>query len=461
VPSRKQITAEKLEKLGARRLAELLEAHGDADPVLRKKLQLVLAAAEGVTKLTAQIDKRIRALGRGKSFIDWEKRKPLATELAALRTAIAEDVAPADARAAAERMLAFVNISDTLFERIGNGSGMISEIFAVAVEDLGRLWAGVADRDPVAMARVALDVFENNDYGAKDGIITALGDAMGAAGQAELKRLVEAKLGALPRPTADDWSAGYARRRLAYALLELADLRGNVDAFIAACRRGDLEDVRTTDIARRLLAAGRADEALRRLEGSSERRIVDPFEIVDLKIAALEQLGRPADAQAARWTYFTETLSARHLRDYLKRLPDFDDFEAQEKAVSLALSHRDVHRALTFLVELPDLPVAERLVRERLAELDGQDYVSLSPAADKLAGKFPIAATLLYRRMAESILKRASANQYGYAVRDVRNCESLAGQLPADADIENHATFMVRLRHEHGRKWKFWELLGA
>jgi hypothetical protein len=61
--------------------------------------------------------------------------------------------------------------------------------------------------------------------------------------------------------------------------------------------------------------------------------------------------------------------------------------------------------------------------------------------------------------MIESILDRASANQYGYAVRDVRNYESLAGQLPEDAGIEGHDAFMARLRKEHGRKSKFWELV--
>ena len=83
----------------------------------------------------------------------------------------------------------------------------------------------------------------------------------------------------------------------------------------------------------------------------------------------------------------------------------------------------------------------------------------MGAAAEALAGKHPVAATLLYRRMIESILGRASANQYGYAVRDVRNCESLAGQLPEDAGIEGHDAFMARLRKEHGRKSKFWELV--
>jgi hypothetical protein len=68
-------------------------------------------------------------------------------------------------------------------------------------------------------------------------------------------------------------------------------------------------------------------------------------------------------------------------------------------------------------------------------------------------------ATLLYWLIIESTLGRASASQYGYAVRDVRNCESLASQLPQDAGIEGHDAFMARLRKEHGRKTKFWELV--
>ncbi|WP_425501052.1 DUF6880 family protein [Skermanella pratensis] len=75
---------------------------------------------------------------------------------------------------------------------------------------------------------------------------------------------------------------------------------------------------------------------------------------------------------------------------------------------------------------------AAQFVRERLEGFDGRDYVTLGAAAGALTSKHPVSATLLYHLMIESILNRASANQYSYAVRDVRNCESLAGQLPED-----------------------------
>ena len=66
----KEITADKLEALGARRLAELLAELFTADPVVRKAAKLALAAGQSPAKLLAEIDKRIRTIARSKTFID-------------------------------------------------------------------------------------------------------------------------------------------------------------------------------------------------------------------------------------------------------------------------------------------------------------------------------------------------------------------------------------------------------
>ncbi len=60
--------------------------------------------------------------------------------------------------------------------------------------------------------------------------------------------------------------------------------------------------------------------------------------------------------------------------------------------------------------------------------------------------------------MVASILDRASANQYGYAVRYLKESESLS---PDASRIEGHDLFILRLRRDHGRKWKFWGLYDA
>ena len=83
----------------------------------------------------------------------------------------------------------------------------------------------------------------------------------------------------------------------------------------------------------------------------------------------MEALGLNVEAQAFRWQCFERTLSIAHLRNYLKRLPDFEDLEAEESAMSHALKSSNVHQALAFLVFWPALDKAATLVTKRASEL--------------------------------------------------------------------------------------------
>src|SRR6185437_6960393 len=79
------------------------------------------------------------------------------------------------------------------------------------------------------------------------------------------------------------------------------------------------------------------------------------FEWEDARIEVLEALGRKDKAQAARRSCFERSLSAPHLRDYLKRLPNFDDFEAEQRALDHAERSDSLLQAVWFLVSWPSL----------------------------------------------------------------------------------------------------------
>jgi len=202
-----------------------------------------------------------------------------------------------------------------------------------------------------------LNLLRSNDYGVKDGIVSSLGTAMGAEGRARLKAMLQEALAAAPKPRSRDWSFDDRSYALAQALAELADVEEDVDAFIAAVRVIGSEAGYAVEIAKRLLKAGRAQEALDWLGKVRVRhnRDLDDMlyhggwikdEVTDLRIAALDALGRKDGAQQVRWTGFTETLDVDHLRDHLKRLPDFEDFEAEERAKEIARRFAHPHRAL-------------------------------------------------------------------------------------------------------------------
>jgi hypothetical protein len=147
------------------------------------------------------------------------------------------------------------------------------------------------------------------------------------------------------------------------------------------------------------------------------------------------------------------------LRAYLKRLPDFEDLEAEERAMSYALKSSNVHQALAFLVSWPALDKAAALVTQRSSELNGDHYEILSPAADSLAAKYPLAATLLLRAMIDFSLKAGRATRYRHAARHLAECASLALAVGDFGTVEPHEGYNNRLKQEHGRKTSFWALV--
>jgi hypothetical protein len=122
---RTRITTESLETMGAPALASLLVDHAKVDQVLRRKLQLLLASKEGSGKLVAEIEKRIRTIGRSKSHIGWERTKDIVQELDHLRETIAGQLASQDRMEAVERMWGFIGIADDVLERTGDNYGTI------------------------------------------------------------------------------------------------------------------------------------------------------------------------------------------------------------------------------------------------------------------------------------------------------------------------------------------------
>jgi len=454
------LSVDTLEQLGARQLAELLMTQAQSDPAFARSLRLVLAGTDGAGHLAAEVEKRLRTIQRSRGFIEWDKVRPLVRELEGLRETIAGPLAQADPRAAAAQMRLLLELAEGVFERSDDSSGSLGDVFREAGADLGRLWALLPGRDPVSLAAELLALLDADDYSTTVGLLAASGPALGPDGRAELRRLLQARLASLPGGGGrgrDDFEDQCGRFMVSLRLRELSDLEGDVDAYIAATEAGGRSENFAGDIAERLIACGRPAEALEWLDRAAVRH--DEGRQIELRLAALDALGRKANAQDLRWTTFQRFLSTEHLRGYLRGLPDFDDVEAEEQAITHALAHPDRDLALTFLVAWPNLKAADQLVRDHHDELDGRQYFRLRPAAESLAEKYPAAATLLYRALAEDVLRRASSRQYQYAVRDVKACAGLAAFLPNEVSLETHEAFMARLRREHPRKTGFWSLL--
>ena len=475
--SKSTLNAKNLEALGAERLVQLLIEISIGDAAAKRKLRLALAGADGPKEAAREIAKRLTSIARARTFVNWQNRKPLVKDLETQRSAIMEQIALYDPREALGLLWRFMGLATPVFERCDDSSGTVIGIFHQACADLGEV-AKATGPEPEALARQVLDALQDNGFGQYDGLIATIAPALGPEGVAHMKQLVE-ELGRtpVPVPPKSEWQAvgwGSGGTRYAHemegrsrqstvemALKHIADVQGDVDGFIAQYDPKTRKAPKiAAEIAQRLLTSGRAGDALGFIERAevNEARWIPP-EWQDARLAVLEALDRTDEAQAFRWECFERELSGEHLRAYLKRLPDFDDIDAEERALAHAAAHPELLTALAFFLNWPSLAHAARLLIDRQDEVDGDHYEFLAPAAETLAEKHPLAATVALRAMIDFTLNEARQKRYGYAAQHLATCADLAGRIEDFGTVEPLNSYVARLKKEHGKKSGFWTRL--
>lgn len=448
----KKLTSKDLEALGGERLAELLMELAQEDAATRRRLRYALAQTRGADELVREVRKRLAAMRRARSSVDWQRAKQLAGDLEQQRALIVDKIGPEDPATALELAWRFMDLAEPVFERCDDSNGWVGSVFSAMVEDLGRI-ASAAQPDVAGLAEQVAEATSRNDYGQYDRLVPALAPALGATGLARLKEQFSARLAAC--------SDRLQRAPVRSLLMDVADAQGDADAY-AALHDDELRRMPrlAAAIARRFLVAGRPADALAALEqAETETRGRWPdFEWEDARIDALGALGRHDEAQALRWSCFERSLSARHLRDYLKRLPPVEQLDVEERSMAVAQEHASVLEALQFLVSWPALPEAATLVTRRAVELDGNHYHLLGSAAEALMARYPLAASLALRAMIDDSLEHGRSTRYRHAARHLATCAALAAGTVDWHGFESHEDYLARLRDRHKRKVSFWSL---
>src|SRR5690349_9236633 len=263
--SKKTVTLHNLEALGGERLAEIVVDLAEADAEVKRRLRLELAAQVGGDSIAAEIGKRITALRRARSFVDWQKRRDFVKDLDLQRAMIVDRVAQTHSDLALDLMWRFMELAEPVINRVDDSNGSVGDVFQSACEDLGVI-AGKARPDPVGLADQVFTALSANDYGVFDGLVTAMMPALGDAGTAHLKNRLAQALADRPRKAGDrDLHASVVRS----ALQDIADGQTDVDAYIALVPVQDRSRPQMgAEIGGRLLAAGRTIEALAAVENA-------------------------------------------------------------------------------------------------------------------------------------------------------------------------------------------------
>ena len=412
VASLKKVTPENLAALGAERLAEILADAAQARPELKRRLRMELAAEHGADHLGPEIDRRLTRLETSKGRVSWRQRPTFVRDLEGLRGLIAERLAELDREGALARLWRLLGLARRLRLRVKDKDGQLGEVFERAAGDVGRL--SRADEAP-------------------DGLVEAM-----AAAPADWITWLPALLAEAPDGLADAALRRLSARAGATAawlplIRALADAAGDASAYGATFTEAALKTPSVAaEVAQRLLAAGEVEAAGRLLSAAGPGKGKTPrwlpgktaaepdFEWESAWIDWLEASGQGPAAQEARWAAFERTLSAERARAFTRRLPDFEDVEAEHRAFALAAGHADFARGLALLMDWPALPEAARMIEARADDIEVDD-VSAQAWAAKLRQRYPAAAHTLLRRAAAAAFRR----------RDFATCDRLTSEAEA------------------------------
>ncbi len=395
VASLKKVNAENLAGLGLERLASILVAVAESRPDVKRRLRMELAAAQGPDHLAVEIDRRLASLQTSRSKVSWRQRPTFVRDLDALRVLIAERLAVLDAAGALDRLWQFMDLARRLGSRLRDKDGEMAAVFARAAADIGRL---IGEGHDAGHAQALADAAVREPMRWSDWLPIVLESSPPAFAEAAL-RLMSQRPGATPA-----WVPIIRR---------LADAAGNVDAFRSTFPAAALRlPAAAAEVGRRLLAAGRTEEAgavLKAARTAAGKTAEPDFDWETVWIDYLDQAGEPAQAQAARWASFERTLSVARAKAFTQRLGDFDDVEAEGRAFDHAAGHPDPRLGLQFLMDWPALPEAARMVQTR-----AEDLILPADLAEYWAGRLrarhsEAARTLLLKAAAAALRQRQMA----------------------------------------------------
>ncbi|HEY2659797.1 MAG TPA: hypothetical protein VGI79_08760 [Caulobacteraceae bacterium] len=438
--SRKTVTTANLVALGAERLATILMETAEDEAGLKRRLRMELAGEVGADHLAAELNKRLVAIEVRRSRVHWRKYAAFARDLDLLRGMISGRLAQLDPKLALEFLWRFLALTEALFRWVDDGRGHVETVFRAAVADIGAL-AHVAKPDNTALAERVAAVLEDDDERVLDGLVAAVLPTLEPAGVGALRAKLSTALRGRPRPNP----------ALRAAVQMLADAEGDVEAYMATFSAAEVsQPLAGAQIARRLLKAGRTEDALAALSRSEppkSGRVLLPgvHDWEDVFLDALEADGQVDLAQELRWAAFEKRLAADRLRAFLKRLPDFDDIQAEDRALAYAGRFSNFTDALRFFIAWSAPAQAADLILSRPAEIDAGHVEVLEAAVPMLDARYPLAASLVLRAMVADILRGAQVHRYKVAQRQLAELETLDVHIEDWAGVEPHTDFVARL----------------
>lgn len=430
----------------AEALLELASRNNAADDLVER---LIATPLENIQRFKT----KLAAIKRSRRFIRWGEAAGFARELQGLLHELEFSVS--DPEQGAELVAAFYETDKGTLGNCDDSSGHVGDVYRYEAKEL---FIGYARRcpDKERLVNLVLKLNRDDDYGVRDALIDCATDYLPKSSICTLiNRLQEA---------ADKEKDEYENRCRLHLIESLARQIGDAPLFertrIAAW--GKLSTAACVDIAGVYLETGDARTALSWLEKICADDTFQAHERDRLLLEILAQLGESQKQADVAWRMFR-----RHrCKDSLEALLSVIGEEQRECVISeevkLILTNQSLSLSdAAFLVDMGRIEEAEHYLLERPEQLNGDLYGTLLPLAEAMETRArDLAATVVYRALLDSILRRGQTKTYPHGVRYLKKLDRLATSISDWRGHGAHDVYLQQLRQNHGRKSSFWTQYG-
>lgn len=447
------LTEKSLAALDTKKLAHFLYEYALRDPLLFTAAEHLVQYSESHEGMLKLILNRIKGISSGQRSYFRSDARELDHEVYDIVRSIEEELALVCKEDAVTALQFLAERSGAIIESVDTSDGTVYPHLQYAVSLLGQLWAKIGVKEePKLVARYVLDKLNDNGYGVFDYIIEGFKDVLGDSGYSALEKLF--------RKSITNSSESDRKERLVDRLKNLADAQNDPDKYIALTKEfpSKHQEYEHLEVAKRLAAAGRAEEALDRMQHVTSDSISWKSDVDKTLLMCYKILGRHDDAYDILEQRFIQGPSKDTLKAVMqaKRAKKGD----RDSFVELAISKsNNVYTLVDFLTEIKDVKRLAAIVCNKHKDWDGDAYGTLQPAANLLEVTAPLEATILYRALIDSILTRAKSKYYYHAARYLGKLSLLATLISDFSLVGTHVEYLATIRELHKRKPAFLALL--
>ncbi len=384
----------------------------------------------------------------------WRSQAPeLATMLTLALEQLKETVQ--DPQVGVEALIDFYKRDVEIFERCDDSYGNVGDVFRItAAVMFADVASQCADKDKIADQVLALQ--EDSNYGVRDVLIDKASTFLDKRGIERLIAMIEEKVS-----TGQDIMG---QRPWLLMIESLARQIKDGDLFERTRQRNwqSLNCRAYVDIAKVYFSSGDATTAYDRLQKAAECGDQNGYEYAELFREVCLALGKNEEVQKISWDIFHSHRCLETLNELIVQIGEDKRAETVYKEADLIMAAKEFSVTDTmFLLDVGQTSGTQSYIIAHRDQLDGEQFYSLAPLAEKLEAKgLYLAAVAVYRALLEANLVRALSKYYLHGVRYLHRLDALAHQIRDWGVMEPHTGYVQQIKQKHSRKFVFWAKCG-